>query len=436
MPTDASTLSGPKRPSTDQPSGTRRAALYVTPVMPQRHGNGLAMRAGLHLQALAECHDVHLFVVPVAGSPADSPLFASRHAVRIGGLDLARHVDPHAALIARVLDPGERARAAAAFPRPWLSRFCISASARCLAEWCGAAPLAAVHVMRLYLAPLAEPFLRQGARETLRVLDLDDDEMRTHERLARLHGGCGDAAMASQLEAEACKYQSLATRLLARFDRVLVCSASDAARLAGRFPGASFAVVPNGYPLPGPVPVRPRRPDGPIRLLFVGTLGYQPNADAVRFLCDAIVPEVRRAGGPDVRVDVVGGGAGRALQALAADPAIVLHGAVTDLAPLYGAADIAVVPIRAGGGTRIKILEAFAHGVPVVSTRLGAEGIAATDGVHLLLADDAQAFAAACLRLKRDPDEAAALARRAGGLVEASHGAAAITAALAAAYRM
>ena len=409
----------------------RPAALYVTPVMPQREGNGLAMRAGMLLEALAIRYDVHLFVVPVAGGPSDSPYFASQHAVRIGQLDLARYLDPHAALIARVLDPAERAAAARGYPKPWLSRFCTGASAACLAEWCGSVPFAVVQVMRLYLAPLAEPWLRQGF-PPLRVLDLDDDEMQTHARLARL----GDAATTARLEAEAGKYRALAARLLGRFDRVLVCSALDAARLGGAFPEASFAVVPNGYPRTGPVPVRPHRADATLRLLFVGTLGYAPNADAVRFLCTDILAELRRLGASAVRIDVVGGGADGTIQALAADPAIAIHGAATDLAPHYAAADIAVVPIRAGGGTRIKLLEAFAYGVPVVSTRLGAEGIAADDATHLLLADDAPAIAAACLQLKQNPHVAAALARRAGVLVEAQHSPAALAAALAAASRM
>jgi glycosyltransferase involved in cell wall biosynthesis len=76
-----------------------------------------------------------------------------------------------------------------------------------------------------------------------------------------------------------------------------------------------------------------------------------------------------------------------------------------------------VVPLRAGGGTRIKILEAFAHGVPVVSTRIGAEGISVADGKHLLLADDAEAFARACLQVKENPELACGLAMRASALL-------------------
>jgi glycosyltransferase involved in cell wall biosynthesis len=91
---------------------------------------------------------------------------------------------------------------------------------------------------------------------------------------------------------------------------------------------------------------------------------------------------------------------------------------VTSLAPYYAAARMAIVPIRAGGGSRIKILEAFAHGRPVIATRLGAEGLGLVDGQHLLIADTAEDFAAAARRLLADPDLAVRLVSKAGALVE------------------
>jgi glycosyltransferase involved in cell wall biosynthesis len=417
----------------DRSVGGRPAVLYITPVMPQTEGNGLAMRAGLLLEALAARFDVHLFVVPVAGGGSCPPAFARRLARRIGVLDLRAHLDPHAALIARVKDDAERAEAALAYAKPFLSRFCTSESAAAIAAWCHGVPLAAVHVMRLYLAPLAEPFLRLGGERPFRVLDLDDDDVLAHERLARLHADRGDLAMERKSAAEARKFQDLARRLLPRFDRILVGSTGDARRLAESFAATSFAVVPNGYRLDAAVPPRAYRAEGPLRLLFIGTLGYAANADAVRFLCGDILPAVRRLTGREVRIDVIGGGADASIMAFAADPAIVVHGFVNDPMPLYDAADLAVAPIRAGGGTRIKILEAFSRGVPVVSTRLGAEGLEVTDGVHLLLADDATAFAAACVRLKNDPTTAGAQAREAA-LVAENHGIARVAEALAAAY--
>jgi glycosyltransferase involved in cell wall biosynthesis len=105
-----------------------------------------------------------------------------------------------------------------------------------------------------------------------------------------------------------------------------------------------------------------------------------------------------------IRIDLVGSRSSTAMAGFPRHSEVRLHDSVEDLAPLYAAADVVVVPLRAGGGTRIKILESFAHGVPVVTTSLGAEGIDAADGVHLLVADNAEAFARACLRIKEAPE--------------------------------
>ena len=109
-----------------------------------------------------------------------------------------------------------------------------------------------------------------------------------------------------------------------------------------------------------------------------------------------------------MRLRLVGSGPAPEVRALAATAGVELLADVADVAPSYAWADLAVVPLRAGGGTRIKVLEAFAHGVPVVSTAVGAEGLDVVDGVHLRIADGAEAFAAACRQLATEP----ALARR------------------------
>jgi polysaccharide biosynthesis protein PslH len=414
----------------------RDSVLYVTPVMPRRSGNGLAMRAANMLEASARRFDVHLFVVPVAGQGGPADDFVSRHALRIGELDLASSLDPLSALIARVRDPEAQARAELAYPKPYLSRFCTGASARFLSEWAGEFPVDIVHLMRLYLAPLALPFLRASSQgRPFCVLDLDDDDARTYRRLMHLQENLGDHRAAAIAAAEADKFAALAGQYLRAFDRVLVCSEADARRLAGCYPDSRFAVVPNGY---RPVAAG-RRHDpsdrGPLRLLFVGTLGYFPNLDAALFLCREIFPALRRLTDREICLDVVGAGGQAGLTQLRQHAQAMLHGFVADLAPLYAAADVAVVPVRAGGGTRIKILEAFAHGVPVVATRLGAEGLAAVDGEHLLLAEDAEDFARACLSIREQPKLAATLAARAATLLAERYSPAQIDAALAAAYR-
>jgi len=413
----------------------RDRILYVTPIMPQHFGNGLAMRAASVLEALASRFDVHLFVVPVAGDLGPPSDFVRSSTARIGGLDLAKHLDPLYRLIARTPDPEARARAELAYPKPFLSRFCSGESAKSLHEWSGEFPITAVHVMRLYLAPLALQFLRRpAAGRPLCVLDLDDDDARTYRRLARLHRELGNHRAAAVAAAEGKKYRACAEGCLPSFDRVMVCSEADSVHLAACFPGTRLAVVPNSYPAPGIG--RRRRPSdtGPLRLLFVGNFGYFPNLDAALFLCREVLPELRRLTDRGVCIDLVGGGDTSVLAECAGLSEVRVHGLVENLAPLYAAADVAVVPVRAGGGTRIKVLEAFAHGVPVVATRLGAEGIDAADGEHLLLGDDAEAFGGACLSVKRCPELAAALAARAAALVATRYSPAQVEAAVAEAY--
>jgi glycosyltransferase involved in cell wall biosynthesis len=414
----------------------RENILYVTPLIPRASGNGLAMRAGFILEALARRFDVHLFVVPVAGAGGPPDDFVRRHAVRIGRLDLARSLDPLFGLISRFPDPEVRSKAELAYPKPFLSRFCTGDSAHSLFEWANGLALAGLHVMRLYLAPLAMPFLATSSRHRpFCVLDLDDDDVRTYRRLMHLYNASGDARAAAAASAEADKFQLLAERSLDAFDRVLVCSDADAHHLTGRFPDASFAVVPNVYRPLDCVPCRIRRDRGPLRLLFVGTLGYFPNLDAALFLCREVLPVLRRSTAREVRIDLVGSGNDAALAELRRYPEATVHGSTDDLAPLYAAADVAVVPLRAGGGTRIKVLEAFAYGVPVVATRVGAEGIDADDGEQLLLAEEAEAFARACLDVKERPDLAATLTARAAALLAARYSPAQLDARLAEAYR-
>jgi glycosyltransferase involved in cell wall biosynthesis len=285
-------------------------------------------------------------------------------------------------------------------------------------EWAGTEHFDTIHVMRLYLAPLAEGYLRlSSSARPMCVLDLDDDEVQSRQRIAQLAAAAGDARVAAFEAAEAEKYSIAEKRYFAAFDRVAVCAADDARRLGAQFPDTSFLVVPNGYAPPSSPFARLPAQDETLQLLLVGTFGCYVNRDAAFFLCRQVLPALRRKTGAQIRIDLVGCGGDKALSELAQDSAIRIHDYVEDLRPFYSQADVAVVPLRAGGGTRIKILEAFAHGVPVVSTRIGAEGITAADHQHLLLADDADGFARACLRLKESKELACGLSVRASALL-------------------
>jgi glycosyltransferase involved in cell wall biosynthesis len=371
--------------------------------MPAQTGNGLAMRAGLFLEALAEDHEVSLLVVTISGpsDPDAVPDFVSRRAARVVVLPTAGRVDTHYGLIARVKDSTERARAMLAYPRPLLCRFATTSAIREAAERMPDA-FDVVHVLRLYMAPFAGPFLSRGddRAHAQAVLDLDDDEPRTRRRLSTLHAWWNQADAAAIEAGEAEKYESFEREWARRFDRVLVCSSADRAAVGARLAGALVDVAPNAVRIPDPAPFV--RDEDELRLLLVGSFGYFPNEDAAVFFGREIWPRIVSAVCGRARAWIVGSRPGPAVLRLGRTPGITVTGEVPSVTPYYGQADAAVNPIRAGGGTRIKAIEAFAHGVPLVSTTIGVEGLDAEAGRHVLVADAADEFAQACLRLARD----------------------------------
>jgi glycosyltransferase involved in cell wall biosynthesis len=149
-------------------------------------------------------------------------------------------------------------------------------------------------------------------------------------------------------------------------------------------------------------------------------LNYLPNEDAVLYFAREILP-LLVSSGKEIEFRVAGIKTPKSIQILSGQPGITIVGTVKDVAPEYARARMMVVPLRAGSGTRIKILEAFAFGVPVVSTSVGAAGLYVEHGVHLLIADTAEEFATACLRLLEDDTLAETLARNGYARLRAYH---------------
>lgn len=395
----------------------RRRLLFIAPVMPAEGGNGLAMRAGLFLEAFAADHEVSLLVVPVLGPVSgDVPEFVARRSVRTVVVRVDGRVDPEYERALRLAGPGRRIAALRAYPAPALCRFASPETVGAAATAVGAG-FHAVHVTRVYLAPFAEPHLDAGpADRPWTSLDLDDDEPTTHRRLAALRALRADGARAALEAIEAVKYEALERRWLARFDRVLVCSEADGAAVRARTGHAGVDVVPNAVRLPPAPAGRPAEAPA-FRLLFVGSLGYFPNEDAALVLCRDVLPRVRVRAGRPVEVQLAGSWPPPTITGLGAIPGVAVAANPPDVAPFYRSAHVVVVPMRAGGGTRLKLLEAFAHRVPTVATSIAAEGLAVEAGRHLLIADDPDGLSDGCLSLMRDPARADALATRAAELV-------------------
>ena len=369
--------------------------------MPAVAGNGLAMRAGMVLEALAVDHDVHLLVIPVHkpfGSPEKASEIVSRWLAGIAVLRLRDHEHPLFRLIARAKDPRERLAGHRAYPRPALCRVATPGAIGQVARAFPGVTFSAVHVFRLYLAPFVERYLRarRGARPVC-TLDLDDHESRRARRVAALYEAGGDEIRAAIERLEADKYAVMEREMLPRFDHVYVCSEADRVEVARQCGCENLAVLPNGVRIPARVPAK--RAGGPFTLLFVGNFGYYPNDDAATFFCAEVLPRLRAAARRAVRVMLVGSRPSRQVRALSADPDVTVTGSVPSVAPYYRDADVVVVPVRAGGGTRIKLLEAFSYRRPVVATTLGAEGIEVRHGVGCWWRCPAD-FAARCAELR------------------------------------
>lgn len=205
-------------------------------------------------------------------------------------------------------------------------------------------------------------------------------------------------SFAASIEARRTKRDELSACRRVRMS--VVVSDADLKVLRSSAPDLAVRIIAPGIDCNelAPAPVSPVRAS----VVFVGTLTYLPNLDAVEYFCSRILPLVVTEV-PQVQFLVIGSGPAR-LKRLSVDPHVRIMGMVDDVYPIVQAATVSVVPMRIGGGIRMKILEAMALGSPVVSTTIGCEGLDLRDGVNVLLADTPEAFAAQVVRLLRDSE--------------------------------
>jgi len=221
------------------------------------------------------------------------------------------------------------------------------------------------------------------------VLNLHNIESVLHERCAAAEGA--PAGLAHRVFQQASL--ELERQWLPRFWRVLATSETDAGLARAIAPDARVSVYPNALPL---VPLPARADEHTV--VFSGNMEYHPNRSAVRYFRREIWP-ILRARWPQLVWRLVGKNAHAVRPFTGRDPRIEVREEVEDAVGELARAQVAVVPLLAGSGTRLKILEAWAAGTAVVSTTVGAEGLRARHGEHLLLADGPSAFADAVTRL-------------------------------------
>jgi glycosyltransferase involved in cell wall biosynthesis len=197
-------------------------------------------------------------------------------------------------------------------------------------------------------------------------------------------------------------------------DALLTVSDEDARHFEALGP-RSLHLVPNGVDCAAYADLPSGRDAASPVILYVGTMSWGPNAAAAEFLAKMMLPRVR-AVIPEARVRIVGRDAGPPVTALRRFPGVEVTEGVPDVMPHLREAALLAVPLFSGGGTRLKILEAFAAGLPVVSTPVGCEGLRVVDGEHLVVADH-EHFADAVTTLLGDPARARRLAEQGRELV-------------------
>jgi polysaccharide biosynthesis protein PslH len=264
----------------------------------------------------------------------------------------------------------------------------------------------------------------EGVVDAPTIVDLDDLE--DQKMAAKLQAGAGGSSLPRGAGATAPRallhrwgalvhttvnsrrWKALQRHIAGSVETVVVCSLLDQRRLDV----TNSSVVPNGYSAPAR-PVGREEVRQPPTIVLAGSFSYTPNADAARYLALEVVPRVR-ARVPGVKLRLVGHHDDRIADLASED--VALTGRVPDIEAELARADLVVVPIRFGGGTRIKILEAFAHRIPVVSTSVGCEGLEVVNGEHLLIADDPRGLADGSVDLLTDLDKRRSIVDRAHDL--------------------
>jgi glycosyltransferase involved in cell wall biosynthesis len=389
------------------------------------------MRAAAILGALAQTYDITLVVKPLPGHPP-APITPEIMALcsRTAVLEQSKPQPPQSS----------RHRAAAALfhrlnaiPQPAQARHAIGVMSRMGRDLLAPrrqqatssefpfvdSPFDVIHVFRLNMVAAARSYMAApGRRRPQLHLDLDDIESVKFQRMAAVLRANGDHAQAEELTRSARAMETRENEVLWSHDRVYVCSEGDRAQLEGRG-RAEIRVLQNVVRVPEPV--APAATDGPFTFLFIGTLSYFPNEDAIKHFCHDIVPLIRGASPGPFQVNVVGTGRPDGVRSIESVPEVRLIGEVPDVRPWYEQSNAVIIPIRAGGGTRIKALEAFGFRRPVVTTTIGIEGIDVDPGKHVLTADSPQDFADRCLDLMQSPTLAEDLVENAYSLLTSTY---------------
>lgn len=363
--------SGAEPPPTGWAPEGRQSALILAPEAPYPAVGGGALRSASLVEYFARRYTLDLIIFHEPGAPDPRDAFPPALARRIDVLELPRHSRSALARAGRNL-----VRFARGIP-PLNDRF--AGHQRALARLVAGRSYDFALIEHFWCAPYVEQL---GAVSRRVALDLHNIESVLAARTAAIEGPFAALLFTRFALASA----ALERRWLPRFALTLATSEQDASRCRDLAPAAAVHVYPNAIPW-RPLP----NPQKEEVIVFSGNLEYHPNRAAVKFFARSVWPKLRKRW-PRLKWRLIGKNPRAVRGFLGRDPRIELTGPVEDAIAELARARVAVAPMLSGSGTRVKILEAWAAGLPVVSTTIGAEGLDARDGDHLMLADTAEEF--------------------------------------------
>ena len=356
--------------------------LFLSPTVPFPLTDGGRIRVFNLLKQIAQKNDVTLLALETQPTDAESITHIQQLGIKV-------HLVPNSSTLPRV---SLRTLLSAFFKRQpiTVARYNVLAYRQKLRELLAAETFDLVHYEMFHTAQFHTETDLPGVLSQQNV----DSAIwqRLHQETTNLFYRC--AYWTQQLA-----FQRYERVLSPKFDEVTCTSDIDAAVFQQHCAKGVVKVIPNGVDVTHYSPEFASETSA--HLIYIGSMDWYPNEDAVSFFAEEVLPQIQDSV-PDVKFSIVGGNPSARVQSLADRKGVVVTGRVPEIKPYFAEATVFVVPLRIGSGTRLKILEALAMGKAVVSTAVGAEGLALRDGEEIIIADEPKDFAEAVTRLLTD----------------------------------
>lgn len=388
------------------PKKNKPKLLFIGPVWPAETGNGLAMRAGSLVRALHEKYAISLLVLASNDFNKDLMDTEIQNLCDACQSFLIPKSEPkRGRVMKKIFGPLPEMWDGAT--KPFLKRINAQYDTQ---------NFDVVFVFRFYLFPYVRKFLKNATKA---VLDLDELDSQAFFRMADIYQRNGRLPKSNWLTRQAKAILVQERKHLASFHSISVSSEKEKSTLTQLIGNHSIVVVPNIAVQKDSLKLEEAKEV--FRFLFIGSFAHYPNVDAVMYFCSEILPQIERRTNRRLAIDILGRSSLILKDFLSNYPTVSLHGQVDDLSQYYKHCHAVIVPLRAAGGTRIKILEAFQYGRPVVSTVIGVEGLTCEHNQELLIAEDESEFIECCLRLIDEPELREKLASAGKEYVEQHH---------------